>query len=711
MRIDLHCHTKKCKKGDPDSRNVSVDKFIKTMNDNQVSIVAITNHNYFDKMQYEEFNSKAKENNIQIWPGIELDVLGDLSSGHVIVISNPQRIDKFTNFCKDINQANHDDFNITIEQLCKKLIDVDGIVTAHYRGKTHALCQEDIDKLKIGLDKKNRFYLEVSNLRSAGIYYGKNIDCIIGSDVRDWEKYDGTKLPELKMPITDFDHFCLLIRKDPHVIKTFLDGKGSRKITITPFTDCTITSQIYDDVNVIFGGKGTGKSVILKTYDSYFKVEGTKKISYYAASDNETAYKKLVELQYEEKDFAQLCVSDCNSEFNIIKSWEEPEITSISKYKLWAETKQVNKLSQMFGFKKATFSESISKSKYDNYLQDVKQIQEINMKIATITDPNLYLTTEESKEFRRLFQMMKENAKNKLLGEWIDIKALVLEKWTIDKMKSLCSAKSGSMPLPMQTGLLETFTEYSKLQSALANITKNLDTKPKRIYSKIGQIKDKGSINLVKEIHIDLNETHLQYPKDIKVGDLKSVKNLLNKIKGTLFKNEKETMNLLTELKDKLTEVNISSLRQFMGEKTFTTNDDNEEYNPSQGEKSMLLLTNSIESDSNDVYLLDEPEMSIGHQFINEVILPRIKVLAKMHKCIIICTHDANIAVRSLPLLSIYREYKGSQKYATYIGSAFIDSLVNNIDPNDSYSWVEKSMEALEGGETAFIERKEIYGE
>ena len=39
MKIDLHCHTLKCKKGDGDKRNVTKEKFIKTIKDADVIIV------------------------------------------------------------------------------------------------------------------------------------------------------------------------------------------------------------------------------------------------------------------------------------------------------------------------------------------------------------------------------------------------------------------------------------------------------------------------------------------------------------------------------------------------------------------------------------------------------------------------------------------------------------------------------------------------
>lgn len=52
MKIDLHCHTLNCKKGDGKSRNVTSELFKEKIEAAGVEIVAITNHNYFDVNQY-----------------------------------------------------------------------------------------------------------------------------------------------------------------------------------------------------------------------------------------------------------------------------------------------------------------------------------------------------------------------------------------------------------------------------------------------------------------------------------------------------------------------------------------------------------------------------------------------------------------------------------------------------------------------------------
>jgi predicted ATPase len=131
-------------------------------------------------------------------------------------------------------------------------------------------------------------------------------------------------------------------------------------------------------------------------------------------------------------------------------------------------------------------------------------------------------------------------------------------------------------------------------------------------------------------------------------------------------------------------------------------------YVPSTGESSMLLLHKELKEDK-DVYILDEPEKSLGNEYINNVIVPLIKEKARMGKKIFIATHDANIAVRTLPYNSVYRRH-GVNGYETFVGNPFLNNLVNIKDENDMIDWKEISMRTLEGGKDAFGERGQIYG-
>lgn len=131
-------------------------------------------------------------------------------------------------------------------------------------------------------------------------------------------------------------------------------------------------------------------------------------------------------------------------------------------------------------------------------------------------------------------------------------------------------------------------------------------------------------------------------------------------------------------------------------------------YTPSSGEASMVMLQKELGTEK-DVYILDEPEKSLGNEYINDVIVPLIKERAKSGRRVFISTHDANIAVRTLPYCSIYRTH-GSEGYSTFVGNPFTNNLVNVAKPDELRDWKNASMRTLEGGRDAFGERGRIYG-
>ncbi len=135
---------------------------------------------------------------------------------------------------------------------------------------------------------------------------------------------------------------------------------------------------------------------------------------------------------------------------------------------------------------------------------------------------------------------------------------------------------------------------------------------------------------------------------------------------------------------------------------------DGKPYTPSSGEASMVMLQEELARDA-DVYILDEPERSLGNEYISEVIVPLIKERARAGKRVFISTHDANIAVRTLPYSSVYRTYD-HEGYKTYVGNPFSNRLFNAHDDADHLDWRVVSMRTLEGGAIAFGERGRIYG-
>ena len=151
----------------------------------------------------------------------------------------------------------------------------------------------------------------------------------------------------------------------------------------------------------------------------------------------------------------------------------------------------------------------------------------------------------------------------------------------------------------------------------------------------------------------------------------------------------------------------INSVKPFLGRSKQIVTSDGCEYAPSNGEKGILLLQRTLHEDA-DAYFLDEPELGMGNSYIDTDIRPIISDLAKRRKYVVVATHNANIAVRTLPYTSIFRTHENGS-YKTYIGNPFDDCLVNVDNDNDIRSWTEESMHSLEGGHDAFYERRDIY--
>lgn len=711
MKIDLHCHTRKVKQGDAVTREVGCEQFVRELENAQVSIVAITNHNLFDYKQYNEFSLACASKSIQVWPGIELDIKGNKSKGHCIVISNPKQVNEFNECCKAITKdISPDCFEITIDGMVKAFMDLDTIVIAHYGWKKPSLSSSDLELLRNKLISKKPLFLEVPSLRSAGILYAHNLNSFIGSDVHDWNEYAKHELPELKMPIKDYDHFNLLVKKDDKVLKTFMDSKFNEEVKISPFEDCTEILPIYNDINVFFGGKGTGKSSFLKKIKEHFDSYGNSDVAFYDGQAKDTEYRKLIAVNNEESDFEKLKIGDCEENFDAIKEWKDIPITPLKNYVEWASTRDTNKLSANFGFKDAVFSETISYNLFEEYKDDYLKLNSLLANFKEVKHSDKYLDRNELEAFIKSLEKLIGSSKDCATKEWIKVKSLELEKFTINKMKTICKSKSGVNQFPSTTGLLPTYLNCKTLHEHTAKILNGLNTPSKVEQTKIGTLQEKGSIYLEKSIYIDPSVTNLVFKKGVTytVSDLRKVVELIKKIKNSVYGIDKG--NYIAELSTVMQNKNINSLKEFVGIKGRIINNSGADYVPSNGEQSMLLLTNAIIDDSKNVYILDEPELSVGHKYINDVIVPRLIELSRLNKTIVVSTHDANIAVRTLPLLSVYREYKGNNRYCTYVGDPFRNTLSNTTDKNDIIDWTEKSINTLEGGEFAFIERGEIYG-
>lgn len=715
MKIDIHTHTRKCKSGDASTREISPADFCETIISTDVGIVAITNHNVFDLSQFEEITRLLDllGDNTQVWPGIELDVRDGDSKGHLIVIVSPKLAKEFSfaieNLTKD---SNPDTFTATIDDVLESLDVFQPIYVAHYNQKKPNLTDEALSKLEAGVHKLECVLKEVTNSISAGIYISHGHSSIYGSDVHDWKRYEELShdLPDLRLPVESFEHFCLLLKKDPTAINTVLDQKTPEELILKPFGDGEVlTVKAYNDINVIFGSKGTGKSCILKAIERHYSDRGIDAKLYESASD------RLDEI-FDVKgrglriDLNTYGINYCTSEIESLLLAREVAITSLSKYVVHFAASSTSRNAKKILLKDMDpEEEGRTRHEFEEFNEAKAKTNEFLAFAVKNPSFKKVLSESEFTELDRILGDLSERLRSKVWASFSEWKEISLLNHAIGIFRTEVGRKTGRQPKPLTTGFKDYALNRMRIEMNAAEIIKNIETAIPVEMELVGNLgPNKGDLYFRTEFIFQtgsITDGSLMSLASINKGPKKSFANCVRRVLQHAYSDDLfEHISTLNAIEGVEAIKTVHELLLF--KRHFVL--DGLRYSPSSGEASMVMLQKELKTDK-DVYILDEPERSLGNEYINDVIVPMIKNHARAGRKIFISTHDANIAVRTLPYSSIYRCHEKSG-YKTYIGNPFTNNLVNPEDSGDHLDWKKISMKTLEGGEEAFGERGKIYG-
>ena len=151
------------------------------------------------------------------------------------------------------------------------------------------------------------------------------------------------ELFDLRLPVDSFEHFRLLLKKDPTTINTVLDRKTTEELNLHPFDDgSSLRFKAFNDLTVIFGQKGTGKSCILRAIAKHYSERGIEAKVYESASD------RLDELfDIKGKDLSINLnlhnINYCSDEIDALRRSSEVPITALSKYLAYFASKTTNR--------------------------------------------------------------------------------------------------------------------------------------------------------------------------------------------------------------------------------------------------------------------------------------------------------------------------------------------------------------------------------
>lgn len=711
MKIDIHVHTKKIKSGDPIQRNIDADKFNNIIRATDVKILAITNHNHFDITQYNEFRSIV-QGECQIWPGIELDILEEGRHAHLIAIVNPINAAKFNECVQELLKSKTaETFTISISDTVKSFDNLDAIYVAHYHSKKPNLIDKDVDTLMSCVSNKKRVLKEATNSISAGIYISHGHNSIYGSDIQNWDDYEvlSKDLPGLRLPVESYEQFCLLLEKDQATIDTILNKKTKESIQLSPFGIAELINvDVYNDINIIFGSKGTGKTEILKALSKYYNDKGYRTEVYESNS-------KRLEDTYDTRgslysvNIASLGIDDCSDEISFLRSATEKNVTSLSAYRRYFSAEQSNKISKRIKITQLQLQDEDSpKREFENILRTVQELHTFETYISSDEILQKIVGEELFKELESVIGRVMSKIDDASDLSLTEYKTICLLNQFIKVFTSEIARKTGTPEKPIKTGFHEYASNRIKIETYTRKIIENIGRKIEPQMENVGNLGEKGELFCQTTLVIQnggFTDGSYTTIKKVNKSPQKNVALKLIAISKYVYSNSLfEKISDLNAVEDSQTISCLSDMLLF--KRNFVL--DGSTYTPSNGESSMVLLHNELKKDK-EIYIIDEPEKSLGNDYISDVIVPLLNDRARTGRKIIIATHDANIAVRTLPYNSIYRKH-GATGYFTYCGNPYSNKLTCVSGNSPDMDWKEVSMKTLEGGKEAFGERGKIYG-
>lgn len=705
MLIDLHCHTKSTKEGDGVNRNVSPELFRTKIELADVKIVAITNHNAFDIEQYITLRG-AVSDLCQVWPGIEIDIECSEKKGryHLIIVCNPDELEPFAQTVSDtFNGKNINEYAHKLEEICTAFSKLDTIYIPHFHNKKPAIPEDERALLKQYIGDDSRIFIEPRDHRTVGVLANNNFNVMIGSDVKDWNHYEKCTFAELRLPIGSFSELLLLSRRDSNVVKTLLSNKTPVAVIGRPHPQVEVNLSIYPDINILFGQKGTGKTELLKSMYTEMVKTG-RNCRKYIASEHKEDFSALLSIKGVDAHLSKVQAKACEEEFNIIKKWSDKNPTSFEMYKNWIATRGNSNNKSRMKITEMVHLDSIKNEKYTQHKYDADSILLAYEKMRDIVIED-YCSPEIQKEFWRVLMIIRDSIICCRNNDVIDDEAVRLSNFSIDRIKTLADRNSDTVSRPSNCGILELAKNRIELHKAVNTILDELNCEEKNERQFLGSLEDKGKIYVNTKYRMLSPSSKANEFTILGINTLKKIRQKLEDINKCVF--DEDVANKVDELKSILEENDITSIKPFLGISKQIITEDGYEYQPSNGEMGILLLQQALKDDA-DAYFLDEPELGMGNSYINSNIRPIISDLAKQRKFVLVATHNANIAVRTLPYNSILRTHENG-KYKTFVGNPFDDRMVNVDDETEICSWAEESMNILEGGKEAFYERRDIY--
>lgn len=305
-KIDFHIHTAVTIKDDDFKFDLNILK--KYINDKELDIIAITNHNYFDKTQFDIIKQNI---DIEVFPGMEIDI----ENSHLLIIGNRNKIDELSTASGVLNTKILDENSyITFDEFKMILPNYkDYLLIPHFMKKPK-MQETTIRKfdglIKCGEVPNSKKFLKV-------IKDNSKLIPVVFSDYRPDEKNPfPNRYTYIDTNEIGFDTIKCTIEDRNKVFVT--KGKESNEIEYLP-DGSTISSKL----NIIMGTRTSGKTYNIKKIKDTFDSENCLYIPQFSLIGDA-----------EDKKFTTLIKNECTQKADEFYNRFKPMVKKILSFNI-----------------------------------------------------------------------------------------------------------------------------------------------------------------------------------------------------------------------------------------------------------------------------------------------------------------------------------------------------------------------------------------
>ena len=666
-KVDLHIHTIATDK-DSDF-TFDIDKMQLYVQISKLDAIAITNHNMFDK---DQFNSIKEKLNITVFPGVEVDI----ENAHMIVITDESNLDIFVEQCNQLKEKMEDG---------RQFISYDEFINIFNNYEQYLLIPH----------YKKKPTLQQQIIRK----FGKNITC---GEVDSIKKFCTLKKQEDDLvPILSSD---VRIKKDLDVFPTrhtFLDIDDttlkSVKYGLMDKTRVYITESKNDNefiftqdglvastkLNVIIGKRSSGKThtleAIKKTFDNC-DIKYIKQFEITEKSGSEK-FEEITRKGYEKitNDYItpindlipNILEIDLNADISELENYHSALINraiSCERNDIFSKTSLFNEI---------TFD-----------VKNNKELEELINAIKVLLDNETYREIIETNIKKESLQVLLAKLIIIYRNEQLDVNL----KKEVDKLVKSIQKK---LELKSSVDTIPQIDLYSIMKNRLIANRFNEDLKKIKENSDIF----KGDYQRFKIIATKSPYKNVSEMKDganITTGSFKETfDKYYRKDSFKYIKQLKEDGVALDKLGKTLVEIKYKVINHKGTE-------------ISGGEKAEFNLLKELDDAKNyDILLLDEPESSFDNPYIKENINTLIKDISNKTPVFVV-THNNTLGISNKADKIIYTMYNDKEhKYEVYVGN-FTDTMLIDKDGKKIKTY-DAIVSCMEAGVDAYEERSKIY--